>query len=130
MPAGSGFLVRGSTCAGQAADLARLYGAGGGLSLIHISLVALHMDMSQLGTHTVEGKAFSYAARDYWGIYVSRLEKLLKDIYGSTPSVDQDVDVDLILAQIEMNRQLIATELAAANNAYAQGVGILQGYGS
>lgn len=95
-----------------------------------LSLVALHMDMSQLGTHTVEGKAFSYAARDYWGIYVSRLEKLLKDIYGSTPSVDQDVDVDLILAQIEMNRQLIATELAAANNAYAQGVGILQGYGS
>ena len=40
------------------------------------------------------------------------------------------MDVDLILAQIEMNRQLIATELAAANNAYAQGVGILQGYGS
>ena len=39
-------------------------------------------------------------------------------------------DVDLILAQIEMNRQLIATELAAANNAYAQGQGILQGYGS
>ena len=95
-----------------------------------LSLVALHMDMSQLGTHTVEGKAFSYAARDYWGIYVSRLEKLLKDIYGSTPSVDQEVDVDLILAQIEMNRQLIATELAAANNAYAQGQGILQGYGS
>ena len=95
-----------------------------------LSLVALHMDMRQLGPQTVEGKAFSYAARDYWGIYVSRLEKLLKDIYGSTPSVDQDVDVDLILAQIEMNRQLIATELAAANNAYAQGVGILQGYGS
>ena len=95
-----------------------------------LSLVALNMDMEQFSTYTVEGKSFYYGARDYWGIYGSRLESLLEDIYDTNISVDMDVDYDTVMAQIEQNRLLIVNELNAANNAYSQGQAILQGYAS
>lgn len=95
-----------------------------------LSLVALRMDMSQLGTHTVEGKSFSYSSRDYWGIYAAKLENLMGEIFGTKVSVDPDVDVANIAAQIERNRQLIAAELNAANTAYSQGQLLLSSYGA
>ncbi|MDR0840591.1 MAG: LCP family protein [Christensenellaceae bacterium] len=95
-----------------------------------LSLVALRMDMSQLGRHTVEGKAFSNNGRDYWGVYAERLQSLIKDVFGANVSIDEDVDVSRILEQIELSRQLVATELNAAYAAYTQGKGLLADYGS
>lgn len=95
-----------------------------------LSLVALRMDMEQLSTHTLEGKAFDYYGRDYWGLYADRAQKLLTSIFGAKVSVDQDVDVANIIAQIELNRQLIANELNAAYAAYSEGQSLLTGYGT
>lgn len=95
-----------------------------------LSLVALRMDMSQLGTHTVEGKSFTYGGRDYWGVYAGKLETMLADVFGAKVSVDPEVDVSAITTQIELNRQLIAAELNAAYSALSQGQGILSAYGA
>ncbi len=95
-----------------------------------LSLVALRMDMAQLATHTLEGKAFDYSGRDYWGLYASRAETLMSEIFGTKISVDADADVTNITAQIELNRQLIAAELSAANSAYYQGQSLLSSYGA
>ncbi len=95
-----------------------------------LSLVALRMDMAQLSAHTLEGKAFTYSGRDYWGLYASRTEKLLKEVFGTSVSVDEDVDVSKIAAQIELNRQAIAAELNAAATAYNEGQALLISYGA
>ena len=52
------------------------------------------------------------------------------EVFGTKVSVDADADVTNITAQIELNRQLIAAELSAANSAYYQGQSLLSGYGA
>jgi len=95
-----------------------------------LSLVALRMDMSQLSSHTLEGKAFTFSSRDYWGLYTSRAKKLMEEVFGTRISVDEDADVSNIVAQIELNRQAIAAELNAAYAAYTEGKALMTNYGS
>ncbi|MBQ2984878.1 MAG: hypothetical protein IJD61_00470, partial [Clostridia bacterium] len=66
--------------------------------------------------------------RSCWCIRAAKLEELVKDIWGKSITVDPEIDYDYIVAQLELNRQLIAQELnrgiLAYNNAYA----LLNGY--
>lgn len=95
-----------------------------------LALVGLRMDMAQLSAHTLEGKAFDFSGRNYWGLYAAKAQSLMQEIFGSKVSVDQDADVAYIVEQIELNRQLIAAELNAAYTAYTEGQNLLSGYGA
>lgn len=93
-----------------------------------LSLVALRMDMSQLSRYTVEGKAMDIAGRSCWCILAAELEELVDDIWGKDVTVDPEIDYDYILSQMELNRQLIATELNRGILAYNKAYTLLNSY--
>lgn len=95
-----------------------------------LALLALQMDQSQLYKHTVEGEFLNMYSVSYWGVNTSKLNKLIKEVFGIDVSIDSDINVANIKAQIEANRALIATELQAAKSAIAQADGILNQYGA
>ena len=93
-----------------------------------LSLVALRMDMSQLSRHTVEGKALDIYGRSCWCIRAAELEELVDDIWGKKVTVDPEIDYDYIVAQLELNRQLIASELNRGILAYNKAYTLLHDY--
>jgi len=95
-----------------------------------LSLVALRMDMEQLTRHTVKGTAEDIYGRSCWCIRGDSLAKLVKDVWGINIAVDPEIDHDYIVAQMELNRQLIAVELAAANHTYAKAYTLLENFRS
>ena len=95
-----------------------------------LALLALQMDQSQLYKHTVDGEFLNMYTVSYWGVNTSKLDKLIKEVFGISVSTDADINVSNIKAQIEANRALIAAELEAAKNAIAQADGILAQYGA
>ena len=83
-----------------------------------LALVALRMDMSQLSRYTLEGKAMDISGRDCYCLYVSRIEKIVREVWGQSVNLDSENDVGFIEEQVEAHRALIADELNRANNAY------------
>lgn len=93
-----------------------------------LSLVALRMDMSQLSRYTVEGKAMDISGRSCWCIQAAKLEKLIKDIWGKTVTVDPEIDYDYISVQLDVARQLLANELNRATLAYNNAYTLMHSY--
>lgn len=93
-----------------------------------LSLVALRMDMSQLSRYTLEGKAMDISGRSCWCLYTAKLEKLVNDIWRKNITADPEIDYDYIAAQLDMTRQLIATELNRATLAYNNAYTLLHSY--
>lgn len=83
-----------------------------------LALVALRMDMSQLSRYTLEGKAMDISGRDCYCLYVSRIEKIVREVWGQSVNLDSENDVGFIEEQVEAHRALIADELNRANSAY------------
>ncbi len=90
-----------------------------------LALVALRMDMSQLSRYTLEGKAMDIQGRDCYCLYVSRIEKIVKEVWGQSVNLDSENDVSFIEEQVEANRALIADELNRANAAYSKAYSIM-----
>lgn len=90
-----------------------------------LALVALRMDMSQLSRYTLEGKAMDIQGRDCYCLYVSRIEKIVREIWGQSVNLDSENDVSFIEEQVEANRALIADELNRANIAYSKAYSIM-----
>lgn len=90
-----------------------------------LALVALRMDMSQLSRYTLEGKAMDILGRDCYCLYVSRIEKIVREVWGQSVNLDSENDVSFIEEQVEANRALIADELNRANIAYSKAYSIM-----
>lgn len=90
-----------------------------------LALVALRMDMSQLSRYTLEGKAMDIQGRDCYCLYVSRIEKIVKEVWGQSVNLDSENDVSFIEEQVEAHRALIADELNRANIAYSKAYSIM-----
>lgn len=90
-----------------------------------LALVALRMDMSQLSRYTLEGKAMDIQGRDCYCLYVSRIEKIVREVWGQSVNLDSENDVSFIEEQVEANRALIADELNRANIAYSKAYSIM-----
>lgn len=90
-----------------------------------LALVALRMDMSQLSRYTLEGKAMDILGRDCYCLYVSRIEKTVRDVWGQSVNLDSENDVSFIEEQVEAHRALIADELNRANIAYSKAYSIM-----
>ena len=90
-----------------------------------LALVALRMDMSQLSRYTLEGKAMDILGRDCYCLYVSRIEKIVKEVWGQSVNLDSENDVSFIEEQVEAHRALIADELNRANIAYSKAYSIM-----
>ncbi len=90
-----------------------------------LALVALRMDMSQLSRCTLEGKAMDIQGRDCYCLYISRVEKIVQEVWGQSVSLDSENDVEYISSQIEANRALIAEELNRASTAYNKAYSLL-----
>lgn len=90
-----------------------------------LALVALRMDMSQLSRYTLEGKAMDILDRDCYCLYVSRIEKIVREVWGQSVNLDSENDVSFIEEQVEANRALIADELNRANIAYSKAYSIM-----
>ena len=90
-----------------------------------LALVALRMDMSQLSRYTLEGKAMDILSRDCYCLYVSRIEKIVKEVWGQSVNLDSENDVSFIEEQVEAHRALIADELNRANIAYSKAYSIM-----
>ncbi len=82
-----------------------------------LALLAMQMDTTQLGRHTVDGEFLNMYGISYWGLHTGKLETMIKEIFGISVSLDSDVNASNVRAQIQANRALIAAELAAANAA-------------
>lgn len=90
-----------------------------------LALVALRMDMSQLSRYTLEGKAIDIQGRDCYCLYVSRIEKTVKEVWGQSVSLDSENDVSFIEEQVAAHRALIAEELNRAGLAYNKAYSIM-----
>ena len=90
-----------------------------------LALVALRMDMSQLSRYTLEGKAMDIQGRDCYCLYVSRIEKIVREVWGQSVNLDSENDVSFIEEQVEAHRALIADELNRANIAYSKAYSIM-----
>ena len=90
-----------------------------------LALVALRMDMSQLSRYTLEGKAMDISGRDCYCLYVSRIEKIVREVWGQSVNLDSENDVSFIEEQVEAHRALIADELNRANIAYSKAYSIM-----
>lgn len=90
-----------------------------------LALVALRMDMSQLSRYTLEGKAMDILDRDCYCLYVSRIEKIVREVWGQSVNLDSENDVSFIEEQVEAHRALIADELNRANIAYSKAYSIM-----
>lgn len=90
-----------------------------------LALVALRMDMSQLSRYTLEGKAMDILGRDRYCLYVSRIEKIVREVWGQSVNLDSENDVSFIEEQVEAHRALIADELNRANIAYSKAYSIM-----
>ena len=90
-----------------------------------LALVALRMDMSQLSRYTLEGKAMDILGRDCYCLYVSRTEKIVREVWGQSVNLDSENDVSFIEEQVEAHRALIADELNRANIAYSKAYSIM-----
>lgn len=90
-----------------------------------LALVALRMDMSQLSRYTLEGKAMDILGRDCYCLYVSRIEKIVREVWGQSVNLDSENDVSFIEEQVEAHRALIADELNRANIAYSKAYSIM-----
>ena len=90
-----------------------------------LALVALRMDMSQLSRYTLEGKAMDILGRDCYCLYVSRIEKIVREVWGQSVNLDSENDVSFIEEQVEAHRTLIADELNRANIAYSKAYSIM-----
>ena len=90
-----------------------------------LALVALRMDMSQLSRYTLEGKAMDILGRDCYFLYVSRIEKIVREVWGQSVNLDSENDVSFIEEQVEAHRALIADELNRANIAYSKAYSIM-----
>ena len=69
-----------------------------------LALVALRMDMSQLSRYTLEGKAMDILGRDCYCLYVSRIEKIVREVWGQSVNLDSENDVGFIEEQVEAHR--------------------------
>ena len=76
-----------------------------------LSLVALRMDMEQLSRYTLKGNALDIAGRSCWCLNAGYIEKLVDDIWGKDVTVDPEIDYEYIAAQLDLTRQLLASEL-------------------
>lgn len=90
-----------------------------------LALVALRMDMSQLSRYTLEGKAMDILGRDCYCLYVSRIEKIVREVWGQSVNLDSENDVSFIEERVEAHRALIADELNRANIAYSKAYSIM-----
>ena len=90
-----------------------------------LALVALRMDMSQLSRYTLEGKAMDILGRDCYCLYVSRIGKIVREVWGQSVNLDSENDVSFIEEQVEAHRALIADELNRANIAYSKAYSIM-----
>lgn len=90
-----------------------------------LALVALRMDMSQLSRYTLEGKAMDILGRDCYCLYVSRIENIVREVWGQSVNLDSENDVSFIEEQVEAHRALIADELNRANIAYSKAYSIM-----
>ena len=90
-----------------------------------LALVALRMDMSQLSRYTLEGKAMDILGRDCYCLYVSRIEKIVREVWEQSVNLDSENDVSFIEEQVEAHRALIADELNRANIAYSKAYSIM-----
>ena len=90
-----------------------------------LALVALRMDMSQLSRYTLEGKAMVIWGRDCYCLYVSRIEKIVREVWGQSVNLESEKDVSFIEEQVEAHRALIADELNRANIAYSKAYSIM-----
>lgn len=95
-----------------------------------LALLALRMDTDQLQKHTVEGGFLNMTGTSYWGVSSSKLKKMVDSIFGISMEEDPDIDIDNIEQAILANREALADELAAAQEAMAQAESLLEKYGS
>lgn len=94
-----------------------------------LALLALRMDIDQLQSHTLDGSFLNMKSVSYWGLYTNKIKSMIEEVFGISVSIDSDLNVTNIRAQIEANRQLIAVELNAAKSAIDTADAILAGYG-
>ncbi len=95
-----------------------------------LALFALRMDMAALGRHTVAGTALNIDSISYWGLYTGKLEKLIKEIFGISVSVDSEIDISNVRSRIEASRAVLAQQLGPAANALEKAELILSKYKS
>ncbi|HPY37117.1 MAG TPA: hypothetical protein PLH38_04715, partial [Clostridia bacterium] len=66
----------------------------------------------------------------YWGLYTGKLEKLIKEIFGISVSVDSEIDISNVRSRIEASRAVLAQQLGPAANALEKAELILSKYKS
>jgi len=93
-----------------------------------LSLVALRMDMEQLSRYTLKGNALDIAGRSCWCLNAGYIEKLVDDIWGKDVTVDPEIDYEYIAAQLDLTRQLLASELNRGVAAYNKAQILLNEY--
>lgn len=82
-----------------------------------LAYLAYQMDLSQLQRATLPGSSIMVHKKSCIALSPTKIEAMIKEIYGINISVDPEITATSIRERIEENRQLIANELSAANNA-------------
>lgn len=83
-----------------------------------LSLIALRMDSSQLERHMVEGSYGTFYARDCWLVDNEKLQKLLNNVFGTTVTLDPDIDGAAVLAYVAQNHEAVQVKLYNAALVY------------
>ena len=93
-----------------------------------LSLIALRMDMDQLGRHMVEGKFQSLYSRDIWCIDGEKLTKLMKEVFGAEVTIDPEIDGEAILATTAANNAAVQRELTVASYLYNEAKTVMSAF--
>lgn len=83
-----------------------------------LSLIALRMDAGQLERHMVDGAYQTVYKRSCWLVDNEKLVKLLHDVFGTTLTLDPDIDAAAVIANAAANREAVAVKLYNAALVY------------
>ena len=79
-----------------------------------LALLALQMNEDQLGRHTVDGEFLNMDSTSYWGLHTSALKSLIKEVFGVSVSVDEDVNATNVRKIYEESQAVITGDSEAA----------------
>lgn len=84
------------------------------LTMTQISALALfanNIPSENIFRHTLKGEFLNIGKTSYWGILQSSKQRLVKEIFGKSITLDPEDDVKYIKLQLEENRKLLLPKL-------------------
>ncbi|MEL7602899.1 MAG: LCP family protein [Bacillota bacterium] len=79
-----------------------------------LALLALQMNEDQLGRHTVDGEFLNMDSTSYWGVHTSALKSLIKEVFGVSASVDDDINAANVRKLYEESQAAITGDSEAS----------------